>query len=158
MLSYSRLYICNSYVCILGASCFHRTVRLFKAITEHELMTKRTCGRGRVAGGGWRHAVSMTTERHQAGDDGRFAEAHVADDHDAPTGRRVAAPKTGVHFLEEPLPAGEQPIGREARHLEVEGLQVEGRSEADCGGGEQCCHPVGGAAWSRAACLPGGSR
>lgn len=74
----------------------------------------------------------MTAERHQAGDDGRLAEAHVADDDDAPAGRGVAAAQAAVHLLEEPLPAGEEPIGREAGDLEVEGLQVEGRRERHC--------------------------
>lgn len=78
----------------------------------------------------------MTAERQQAGDDGRLAEAHVADDDDAPAGGGVAAAEAGVHLLEEPLPAGEEPIGREAGDLKVEGLQVEGGGERNCGGGE----------------------
>lgn len=77
----------------------------------------------------------MTAERQQAGDDGRLAEAHVADDDDAPAGGGVAATEAGVHLLEEPLPAGEEPIGREAGDLKVEGLQVEGGGERNCGGG-----------------------
>lgn len=53
----------------------------------------------------------MTTERDQAGDDGGLAETHVADDDHALAGGRVVPGETGLHFLEEPLPASEQPIG-----------------------------------------------
>lgn len=79
--------------------------------------------------------IPVTAESHEAGDDGRLAEAHVADDDDAPAGRGVAAAEAAVHLLEEPLPAGEEPIGREAGDLEVEGLQVEGGREGNCGEG-----------------------
>lgn len=79
----------------------------------------------------------VTAVPQQAGDDGRLAEAHVADDDDAPAGGGVAAAEAGVHLLEEPLPAGEEPIGREAGDLKVEGLQVEGGGERNCGGGEE---------------------
>lgn len=94
---------------------------------------------GLSAGSGWPHLVSVTTERSQTGDDGRFAEAHVAHDHHAPTSWCVASAKTSVHLLEEPLPAGEQPIRRETRNLKVEGLQVERGSETNCrkGGDER---------------------
>ena len=99
-------------------------------ITPHlNSLSLLTFGHRLAAGSG---AVSMTTERHQPGDDGRLAEAHVADDHHAPTGRWVVAAETGVHLLEEPLPAGEQPIGREPGDVEVERLQVERRRETNC--------------------------
>lgn len=76
--------------------------------------------------------IPVTAERHQAGDDGRLAEAHVADDNDAPAGRGVAAAEAAVDLLEEPLPAGEEPIGREVGDLKVERLQVEGGRERNC--------------------------
>lgn len=47
------------------------------------LLTFRHC---LVASSSWPHTVSMTTERHQTGNDGRFAKAHVADNHQASTG------------------------------------------------------------------------
>lgn len=58
----------------------------------------------------WPHTVSMTTKCHQASNDGRFAKSHVADDNRAPAGCWIITAEAGVHFLEEPLPAGEEPI------------------------------------------------
>lgn len=69
------------------------------------------------------HAVAVAAECHQAGDDGSLAEAHVAHDNHTSIGCRVVAVKMGVHFLEEPLPPGEERISCQAGHLEQKGLE-----------------------------------
>lgn len=76
----------------------------------------------------------MATERHETCEDGGLAEAHVADDHHALAAGVVGSAQVSVHLLEEPLPAAEQPIGREPGNLKVQGLQVEGGSKINCRG------------------------
>lgn len=66
-----------------------------------------------------RHPVSVTAQRHQTSDDGCFTEAHVPNDQNTTTGRRVVAAEAGINFLEEPLPPSEEPIRRETRNLKV---------------------------------------
>lgn len=65
---------------------------------------------GLVSSSSWPHSVSMATEGREMSNDGRFAEAHVANDHHTVVAGGVAAAQVSVHFLEEPLPPTEQPI------------------------------------------------
>lgn len=77
----------------------------------------------------------MAAQSHQTWDDGSFAEAHVAHDDHAVSGRLPAA-QVSFRFLEQPLSAREHGVGRDAGHLEQEWLQsdVRGpiRGEAHC--------------------------
>lgn len=99
---------------------------------EIELPQNKLTSRHCLVATVWPHAVSVTTERHQAGYDSRLSKAHVSDDQHAFAAHRVAAAKTTVHFLKKPVSASKEPIRGEARNFKVEGLQVEGGGEADC--------------------------
>lgn len=77
-----------------------------------------TFGRGLGAvGGDLPHAGAVAAERHQAGDDGRLAEADVAHDGHAAVGAGVGAVEVGVDLLEEPLAAREDGVHGDAGHL-----------------------------------------
>ena len=105
-----------------------------------------TFGRGLGAvRGDLPHAGAVATERHQAGNDGRLAEADVAHDDHARAGAGV---ELAVDLLEEPVAAGEHRVHGDAGHLEQQRLQGDVRRpvgcEAHCGeGGEEIEETVG---------------
>lgn len=75
-----------------------------------------------AVGGDLSHADAVAAQCHQARDDGSFAKSHVAGDNDTLIGDGFAAAKTRLHFLEEPISADEDRLGREAGHLEEKRL------------------------------------
>lgn len=68
------------------------------------------------------HAVAVAAESHQARDDGRLAEAHVANNNDTLTGGGLTAAQTSFDFLEQPFSTGENRIGCQTGHLEEKRL------------------------------------
>lgn len=71
----------------------------------------------RAVGGNLSHAGAVAAERHQAGDDGRLAEADVAHNRHAAVGAGIGAVEVGVDLLEEPLAAREDGVHGDAGHL-----------------------------------------
>lgn len=78
----------------------------------------------------------MTAESHQAGDDGGFAEAHIAHDDGPGTLARFAGPQVILQLLEQPIAAHEHRISGDAGNLKQQRLEhdVSGlvRSKAGC--------------------------
>lgn len=70
-----------------------------------------------AVGGNLSHAGAVAAERHQAGDDGRLAEADVAHNRHAAVGAGIGAVEVGVDLLEEPLAAREDGVHGDAGHL-----------------------------------------
>lgn len=74
----------------------------------------------------------MATERHQAGDDRRLAEADVAHDHDALAGAGVGPVEVAIDLLEEPLASGEDGVHGDAGHFEQQRFESDVLRSVGC--------------------------
>lgn len=104
--------ILHKHLCQYSGTC---------VVKQRTKLTFRRCAR--AVGCDLSHAAAMATEGHQAGDDGSFAEAHVAHNDGPGALTRFAGPQVILQLTEQPITAHEHRVCGDAGNLKQQRLE-----------------------------------